>query len=80
MHRVIVISGTYKLARHLHQFPRRRNFAAVTTNLRLITVGINTGAFMPELNLDYLNIDELPAHELEAFANDLYDILDNAGE
>lgn len=35
---------------------------------------------MPNFDLDYLNIDELPAHELEAFANDLYDILDNAGE
>ena len=30
---------------------------------------------MPEFNLDYLNIDELPAHELELFANDLLDIL-----
>ena len=35
---------------------------------------------MPELDLDYLNIDELPAHELDLFANDMLDILDNAGE
>ena len=35
---------------------------------------------MPELNLDYLNIDELPAYELDLFANDMLDILDNAGE
>lgn len=41
---------------------------------------LTNGATMPELNLDYLNIDELPAHELELFANDMLDILDNAEE
>lgn len=30
---------------------------------------------MPELDLDYFNIDEMPAHELDLFANDMLDIL-----
>ena len=35
---------------------------------------------MPELNLDYLNIDELSAHELDLFANDMLDLLGRDGE
>lgn len=35
---------------------------------------------MPEVNTDYFNADELSTAELDLFANDLFDILDNAQE